>query len=135
MSSLTKVVITGKVIRNPEKRFTGNNLPITSFAINIGTDSEEKPVRVFLVGKLAESAEANIKKDQNVVVEGSLQTTTVKTDSGLEKKILEINAKGFEITGASSSESYSASDDSSADFDFGSDISDNDLIGEDEIPF
>ena len=140
MSSLTKVVITGAVVRNPEKRFTNNNLPITTFAINIGSDNEEKIVRVFAVGKLGETAEQIVKKDLKVVVEGRLQTATVKTDSGIEKKILEINAQGLEVLGVSSSSESDDSGDSSVsysnDFDFDSDVNATDeLIGEDEIPF
>ena len=135
MSSLTKAVITGKVIRNPEKRFTNNNLPITTFAINIGSASDEKIVRVFAVGKLGETAEETIKKDIKIVVEGKLQTATVKTDSGLEKKIVEINAQNIEILGVSSEESAESSESYSGDFDFGSDESVDELIGEDEIPF
>lgn len=138
MSSLTKIVITGKVVRNPEKRFTGNNLPITSFTINIGDDNEEKSLRVFTIGKLAETAAESVIKDQRIVVEGNLQTVAVKTDSGFEKKVMEINARGFEIIGVfsnESSESSESDDSSSADYDLGSETAENNLIGEDEIPF
>lgn len=135
MSSLTKIVITGKVVRNPEKRFTNNNLPITTFAINIGSENEEKIVRIFAVGKLGETAAEVVKKDLNVLVEGRLQSTTVKTESGIEKKILEINAQGLEIMGASAAaESAGSSESYSSDFDF-ADVDADDLIGEDEIPF
>lgn len=136
MSSLSKIVITGKVVRNPEKRFTSANLPITSFTINIGSDNDEKLVRVFAFGKLGETTAESVKKDQSIVVEGKLQTATVKTESGAEKKTVEINAQGIEIIGASLSQdtsSVSATD--TNDFDFTEDISSDELIGEDEIPF
>ena len=135
MSSLSKIVITGKVVRNPEKRFTSNNLPITSFTINIGAENEEKLVRVFAVGKLGETAASTVKKDLSIVVEGKLQTATVKTDSGVEKKIVEINAQGLEVIGASTqSESSEAAESETSDFDFTEETGDE-LIGEDEIPF
>ena len=136
MSSISKIVITGKVVRNPEKRFTGNNLTITSFTINIGAENEEKLVRVFAVGKLGETAASTVKKDQNVVVEGKLQTAAVKTEAGVEKKIVEINAQGLEVIGASlRQESSEAGVSDVSDFDFSEDISADELIGEDEIPF
>ena len=136
MSSLSKIVITGKVVRNPEKRFTSNNLPITSFTINIGAENEEKLVRVFALGKLGETAANTVQKDQGIVVEGRLQTATVKTETGVEKKTVEINAQGIEIIGASSSQGSTDEAESSAtDFDFSEDESVDELIGEDEIPF
>ena len=136
MSSLSKIVVTGKVVRNPEKRFTGNNLPITSFTINIGAENEEKLVRVFAIGKLGETTANSVKKDQSVVVEGKLQTAAVKTESGVEKKIVEINAQGLEIIGASLQEGSSDETESkTSDLDFSEDTSSDELIGEDEIPF
>ena len=136
MSSLSKIVITGKVVRNPEKRLTDNNFPITSFTINIGAENEEKLVRVLAFGKLGETTANSVKKDQSVVVEGKLQTATVKTESGVEKKIVEINAQGLEIIGASLQEGSSEETESVAnDLGFLEDTSSDELIGEDEIPF
>lgn len=136
MSSISKIAVTGTVVRNPEKRFTGNNLPITSFTINIGAENEEKLVRVFAIGKLGETTANTVKKDQSIVVEGKLQTASVKTDSGVEKKIVEINAQGIEIIGASLQQGAADSSESdSTDFDFSDDSSADELIGEDEIPF
>jgi len=137
MSSLSKIVITGKVVRNAEKRFKDNSFPITSFTINIGSDNEEKLVKVLSFGKLAETS-ADIQKGQSVIVEGKLQTNTVKTDSGAERKVVEINAQGIDVIGSStgSSQESSGSDDSaSTDFDFAEDVGSDELIGEDEIPF
>ena len=136
MSSISKIVVTGKVVRNPEKRFTDNNFPITSFTINIGAENEEKLVRVLAFGKLGETTANSVKKDQSVVVEGKLQTATVKTESGVEKKIVEINAQGLEIIGASLQEGSSEEAESAtSDIDFCEDTSSDELIGEDEIPF
>jgi single-strand DNA-binding protein len=134
--SLSKIVVTGKVVRKPEKRFTGNNLAITSFTINIGADNEEKIVRVFAVGKLAETTEATVQKGSSIIVDGRLQTNTVKTEAGVEKKIVEINAQGIELISASAAQSTSGdSGIDASDFDFGEDVNVDDLIGEDEIPF
>ena len=42
--ALAKAVVTGSVYRTPEKRFTQNNVPISSFVLNIG-DREEMLLR------------------------------------------------------------------------------------------
>ena len=130
--SLSKAVIMGEVVRTPEKRFTTNNLAITTFAINIGDAEKEALLRVVAVGKLAETAETTLKKGVKVIVEGKLQNAVVKTTSGEEKKIIEISAQALEAVGSAPAQ---ATSDINEEFLFeDQDVSD-DLIGEDEIPF
>ena len=131
--SISKIVITGQVLRNPEKRFTEGNLAISSFTMNFGDENEEKTIRVFSLGKTAERMSEIVKKGQTVVVEGRLQTNSVKTEAGIDKKFLEINAFGIEILeGSAPSDSSVEKQD---EFEIPDEISSDDLIGEDEIPF
>ena len=133
--SLAKAVVSGIVYRAPEKRFTSNNIPVTAFAMNI-SDAEEQLVRVVARGKLAETMGDNVAKGNKIVVEGRLQTNTVKSEDGSERKIVEIDASGFELMGSSTTVSASASSSADSIVQFGEqpDFSDE-LIGEDEIPF
>jgi single-strand DNA-binding protein len=131
--TLCKAVIMGTVVRNPEKRFTTNNVPITTFAMNISNDDEETLLRVIVMGKQAEVAAEKVTKDKTVIVEGRLQTGVAKSTSGEEKKIVEINAQSVEVIGSSVSTSSKNDNEEILKFqdeDFG-----DDLIGEDEIPF
>lgn len=131
--SLNKAVIMGCVVRNPEKRFTSNNVPITSFTINIGKESEENLLRVIAMGKLAETTADNVVKNKTVVVEGKLQTAVAKTTTGVEKKVVEIVAQSVEVVGESAGvPAASSQDELQFEDDF---VSSDDLIGEDEIPF
>ena len=57
--SIAKAVISGTVYRNPEKRFTGNNIPVTSFTLNID-EKDQSLVRVVARGNLAETVENSI---------------------------------------------------------------------------
>ncbi|OGI00507.1 MAG: hypothetical protein A2Y25_03560 [Candidatus Melainabacteria bacterium GWF2_37_15] len=127
MSSLAKVTVSGQVVKSPEKRFTEGNLAITSFMMDFGFEGQEKLIRVFTIGKLADRIADTIKKGQSVIVDGRLQTTT-KNEAGVDKKITEINAQGIEII-EKSSQSYQQ-DTGGED-----EVSSEDLIGEDEIPF
>ncbi len=99
--SLSKIVIMGTVVRNPEKRFTSNNLAVTSFSINIEQGEEESLVRVVTMGKLAETVADTVTKDKIVIVDGRLQTNVAKTTSGDEKKIVEIQGFAVEIVNES----------------------------------
>ena len=131
--SLSKAVLQGKIIRKPEKRFSSNNVAVTTFAIDISPNEDESIIRVVTLGKTAELAEQKLSQGVSVIVEGRLQTNTIKTADGEEKKIVELDAQNFEIVGGAG-----ISKDTSKDEDIlqlsDEDFSD-DLIGEDEIPF
>ena len=87
--ALAKAVVTGIVYRAPEKRFTQNNVPVSSFVLNIG-DREEMLIRVVSRRTALDEVVSAITKDEKVLVEGRLQITTVKNDSGAERRIFEI---------------------------------------------
>jgi len=131
--TLSKAVLMGEVARNPEKRFTNNNLPITSFALNIGTKEDEALLRVIAVGKLAETAQSTLSKGSKVIIEGKLQTNTVRSENGEERKIVELSAQAIETLGETTSATFES--DSSSDFLFEDEEISDELIGEDEIPF
>lgn len=124
----------GTVVRNPEKRFTSNNLPITYFTINTGKNDEPSLIRVMAVGKLADTAADSAKKDKVVIVEGRLQNSVIKTNTGEEKKIIEINAKAIEVVNeaALAGSEYQNVEDLGFNEE---ELSADELIGEDEIPF
>lgn len=131
--ALAKAVVTGSVFRAPEKRFTQNNVPVSSFVLNIG-DREEMLIRVVVLRAALDEVVSSISKDDRVLVEGRLQITTVKSDTGAERRIFEINASTIELMGSSAPASTSSS--SSADIvKFSNDEFADELIGEEEIPF
>ena len=131
--AFAKAVVTGTVFRAPEKRFTQNNVPVSSFVLNIG-DREEMLIRV-VVGRVAlDEVVSGISKDDRVLVEGRLQITTVKNESGAERRIYEIDANTIEMMGGSAPASSSANSNEEI-VKFSQDEFSDELIGEDEIPF
>lgn len=130
---MARATVSGIVFRAPEKRFTSNNIPITSFAINI-SDKDEMLLRVTVKGNAADTAANNIDKGDNVVVEGRLQIVTAKQDNGTERKIMEIDASSFEkITAGTASATAKTNNDKIVEF--ATEEFTDELIGEDEIPF
>ncbi|MEW5820349.1 MAG: single-stranded DNA-binding protein [Cyanobacteriota bacterium] len=142
--SISKAVITGKVVRDPEKRFTPSNVPVTTFSINVETSKSEgmNLVRVITWKNLADTCAETVKKGHKVIVDGRLQTNSYKDTSGVEKKGLELDAVSVEIISGKpekpekpadkSNESYDDIPPPSAD-DYN--ISSDELIDEEEIPF
>lgn len=136
--SLAKAVVTGTLYRTPEKRFTQNNVAVSSFVLNIG-DREEMLIRVISKRNNLDEIVSSLSKGDKVLVEGRLQTATVKADDGSEKRIFEIEAATIEQMSGGGSAPAPSSGSSK----FGteeivkieSDDFSNELIGEDEIPF
>ena len=133
--ALAKAVVTGTVYRAPEKRFTQNNVPVSSFVLNIG-DREEMLIRVVAKRAALDEVVSSINADDRILVEGRLQITTVKNESGAERRIYEIDASTVEMMGASSGSSAKASSSNNEDIvKFSQEEFSDELIGEDEIPF
>ena len=136
--SLAKSVVTGTVYRQPEKRFSQNNVAVSAFVLNID-DRDEMLLRIISKRNSLDEVVSSLSKGDKVLVEGRLQTATVKMDDGSDKRIDEIDANSIEkISGESSSSTQSSSNSKFGTEEivkFESDDFSNELIGEDEIPF
>lgn len=149
--ALAKIVVDGTVTKAPEKRFTQNNLPITSFVININ-QNDETLVRTFIMGNAAETVAETISTGDRVLVEGRPQIEILKTEDGKEKRVVEINASLVEKIGAVTSAGNASSASSAPKaqaapaakptaaakeeiVQFADEEIIEDLISEDEIPF
>ena len=92
-------------------------------------------LRVIVRRTALDEVVSSLSKDDRVLVEGRLQITTVKSDSGSERRIFEIDASTIEMMGAAVS-SVGASAPVAGDIvKFANDEFADELIGEDEIPF
>lgn len=99
MSSLSKVVVSGRVIKSPEKRFTpSNNVAVTEFAIAVESPArqdgtvETTAVKVITWRDLAERCAQEIKKGDLVAVDGRLQINNFQTSDGQKRRDVEIDA-------------------------------------------
>lgn len=138
--TLAKIFVTGKVVKAPEKRFTQNDIPITGFCVDVNPQ-DESIVRAYIMGNAAETVEQTVKLGDDVLIEGRLQTNSVKMTNGKDKKVFEINATTVEkisVSSASNTSAPSSTKNSSGKEDlvqFATEEISEDLIDEDEIPF
>ena len=132
--SLAKATFSGKVYREPQKRSTNNNVPITYFTFDIGDEGNEELIRVRAIGNMADTVEKTVLKNDKLVVEGNLMMSTIKTETGEEKRIVDLGLLSFEKIAGSSGLSAAAKSESEDIVKFDA-VNADDLIGEDEIPF
>ncbi len=151
--TLAKTTVTGRITKSPEKRFTQNDVALTSFVIALSDayNQDETLVRVMAWGNLADRTADTVKEGDYVLVDGRLQTAGVKLSNGKERKIFEINASAIEKiipandshsgafsqvqTSMANSAPAQSAPKSSDIVQFAVDEISEDLIDEDEIPF
>lgn len=136
--TLAKIVVTGKVVKNPEKRFTQNNLAITNLIVDINPQ-DETLVRVSAIGALADRTAETVQLNDTVIIDGRLQMENVKTTSGKDKKVATITASNIEKIGASADTGNLSAAQTQAKNEpvvqFSTEEIAEDLIDPDEIPF
>lgn len=126
--SIAKAVFSGTVFREPEKRFTRNNVPVTSFTLKVD-DPGEVLLRVISKGKLAENVENSIRKSDRIVAEGALETDSAQDEDGNEKRFVQLQLNSFEVLSGGSSLSPKS------DVKYAEDDFSDELIDNEEIPF
>ena len=137
--TLSKIVVSGTIVSNPEKRFSQNNFPVLSFSMDINPENETV-VRVVRIGSAAEAIADRISKGDTVLVEGQPQIESVKGENGKDKRIFVINASNiskisFEDTSASVKANTGVQKGNEEIVQFADDEITENLIDEDEIPF
>lgn len=137
--TLAKAVVTGIVYKTPKTGFTSNNVAVSSFVLNIGSQ-EETLVRVISKRQALEEVVSSLSKNQKVLVEGRLQNGISKLDDGSEKRVFEIEAASIELMGGTTGSSTSESSEDGEILTFGemetSPAADTDVLMDDEeVPF
>lgn len=135
--SLAKAVVTGIVYKTPKTGFTQNNVAVSSFVLNIGTQ-DETLVRVISKRQSLEEVVSSLTKNQKVLVEGRLQNGISKMDDGTEKKVFEIEAATIELMGGSGAGSSSNEDSDILTFgemETSPDANTDVLMDDEEVPF
>jgi single-strand DNA-binding protein len=102
LASVNKVMLSGRLTRDPELRYTPSGTAVTSFAVASsrsykGQDGEWKQlvafVNVVVWGKLAVLVNEYLKKGSAVFVEGRLNSRSWETDDGQKRSVLEVRGE------------------------------------------
>jgi len=100
--SLNKVMVIGRVGRAPEMRYMPSGRPVTSFSVGASRSREDSEgnryeetewFNVVAWGDLAERCKNDLQADDQIYVEGRLQTRRWETDGGNSRFRAELVAK------------------------------------------
>jgi single-strand DNA-binding protein len=145
VASINRVIMNGRLVRDPELRYTASGTPVANFTIAV--DRFPKPdgtkdadfVRITAWKKLAETCASNLMKGRLVGVDGRLQVRTYQDKDGQNRTSTEIVAENIQFLDSKkiSNESNNAAS-SSQDADSASSLSPNTVVPniewEDEDP-
>lgn len=100
---MNKVELIGRLTKDPELRYTSNNIAVASFTLAVNRpftdqDGEKQTdfINIFTWRKLAENVHKYCKKGRLIAVDGSIRTRTYEKD---DKKVFvtEIEASNIEF--------------------------------------
>jgi single-strand DNA-binding protein len=100
---LNRVVLIGRLTRQPELRITPNSVSVTTVTLAVDRrpsqtgQKEADFIDVVLFGRNAEVACKYLDKGRLVAVEGRLQTRTFETKEGQRRKVVEVIADNIQF--------------------------------------
>lgn len=103
LSSLNKVILIGRVVAQPELRYTPQGTPLAKFALAVdrpkGPNNEKETDFINIVAwrRLAEICNEYLQKGKLVCITGSLRTRTYETQDGQKRKDFEIQADDMQM--------------------------------------
>lgn len=101
---MNKVVLVGRLTRDPELRYTGNNTPVASFTLAVNrpftTQSGEREadfINIVVWRKQAENVKNYLTQGSQAAVEGRIQTRSYDGEDGKKRYITEVVADNVEF--------------------------------------
>lgn len=89
MANLNRIILAGKLTRDPELRYAGSGTAVCGFglAVNSGTRDKEEVLFIDITafGKQAETASEYLTKGRSVLIEGRLQFRTWEDKEGQKR--------------------------------------------------
>ncbi len=96
---LNKVILIGRLTRDPELRYTASGIPVGRFTLAVDRsftnqqgERETDFIDIVVWRKLAEVCANNLGKGRLVAVEGRLQIRSYETQDGQKRRVAEVVA-------------------------------------------
>ena len=112
---MNKVFLIGRLTRDPELRYTGNNTAVASFALavqrNFANQQGEREADFFNITvwrKQAENVKNYLTQGSQVAIEGRLQTRSYDDANGQKRYVTEVIANSVEFMGSKNSNNGSS---------------------------
>ena len=157
---MNKVVLIGRLTRDPELRYTGSNIPVATFSLAVNRnfsnqqgEREADFINIVVWRKQAENVKNYLTQGSQVAIDGRIQTRSYDDNNGQKRYVTEVVADNVEFLGSKNSSNNSSNGSSNEEptpYDFGdekepkgtdvdsnpfADFGSNIEISDDELPF
>ncbi|CVK21547.1 single-stranded DNA-binding protein [Sporomusa sphaeroides] len=98
---MNKVILTGRLVRDPEVRYTNSGKAVGTFSIAVNRhvgQGQEKVDFIPIVAweKLAETSGNNLSQGRRILVEGRMQVRSYEAQDGSKRRVTEVVASNIE---------------------------------------
>ena len=107
---MNKVVLIGRLTRDPELRYTGSNIPVATFSLavnrnfsNQNGEREADFINIVVWRKQAENVKNYLTQGSQVAIDGRIQTRSYDDQQGQKRYITEVIADNVEFLGSRNS--------------------------------
>ena len=118
---MNKVVLIGRLTRDPELRYTSGNAAVCNFTIAVdrpfNSNTQERGtdfIPIVVWNKQAENVKNYLAKGSQVAVEGRIQVRNYDDNNGQKRYVTEVIANSVEFIGSRNSNNTSQSNNSSS---------------------
>ena len=101
---MNKVFLIGRLVRDPELRYTGTNIPVATFSIavnrnfaNAAGEREADFINIVVWRALAENCHKFLRKGSKAAVTGALQSRAYDAPDGSKRYVTEVVADEVEF--------------------------------------
>ena len=113
---MNKVFLIGRLTRDPELRYTGNNTAVATFSIAVNRnfsnqqgEREADFINIVVWRKQAENVKNYLSQGSQVAIDGRIQTRSYDDNNGQKRYVTEVVADNVEFLGSKNQQSTGAS--------------------------
>ncbi len=111
---MNKVFLIGRLTRDPELRYTGNNTPVATFSLAVNRnfsnqqgEREADFINIVVWRKQAENVKNYLTQGSQVAIDGRIQTRSYDDNNGQKRYVTEVIADNVEFLGSKNSSNNS----------------------------
>lgn len=143
---LNKVVLIGRLTKDPEVRYTNANTPVASFTLAVNRNFKNKDgnydadfINIVAWRKLAELCSSSLHKGSLIAITGRIQTSSFEGKDGTRRYTTDVLADEIAFLEKKSAKTYDSNDDNALfekqDNNYGIPVDGFNPIDDDDLPF
>ncbi|MEL7571046.1 MAG: single-stranded DNA-binding protein [Eubacteriaceae bacterium] len=143
---LNKVVLIGRLTKDPEVRYTNANTPVASFTLAVNRNFKNKDgnydadfINIVAWRKLAELCSSSLHKGSLIAITGRIQTSSFEAKDGTRRYTTDVLADEIAFLEKKSAKTYDSADDNALfekqDNNYGIPVDGFNPIDDDDLPF